>query len=137
MIKINNANIVMFLLIIIVIMISLVDSFSFIDIRRIPNQFEQLKSGDNIVLVCTVTTNTLTTVQWFNGTTPLNGDGDGVIITLPYRLNNATWQAAMELVVLTVYSSGWYYCKPDDLSFGSIQLNVQDSGKLSFKMLIS
>ena len=81
------------------------------------------------MLLCTVTTNTLPAVQWYNGTILLEGMSDSsVLITDPYRLNNGTWQSAMEVVVLTVYSSGWYYCKPDELAgYGSIQLNVQDA----------
>ncbi len=104
-------------------------STALIDVRRIPDQTSQLRSGDNIVLMCTVTTDTLNDVQWFNGTVLLDGNSDEFIITLPYRLNNDTWQAVMEIVVLTVYSSGWYYCRPDELGYGSIQLSVQDAGE--------
>ena len=99
-----------------------------IDVRRIPGEPVQLQSGDSVVLICTVTTDTVTAIQWFNGTTPLQGNSDGVIITLPYRLNNATWQSAMEVVVLTVQSTGLYYCNPDELGFGSVRLNVLDAG---------
>ena len=107
---------------------SLSVSATVIDVRRIPGEPVQLESGDSVVLICTVTTDTVTAIQWFNGTTPLQGNSDGVIITLPYRLNNVTWQSAMEVVVLTVHSTGWYFCNPDQMGYGNVRLNVLDAG---------
>lgn len=83
------------------------------------------------MLLCTVTvtTNTVHSVQWFNGSTLLDENSSGLSFSSPYRLNNATWQAAMEVAVITVHSSGWYYCRTviDDMTAsGAIQLSVQD-----------
>ena len=87
-------------------------------------------SGGSVVLLCTVTTDTITQLQWLNGTVSLD-DSSRVHITQPYQLYSGTWQAAMEVVVLTPHS-GWYYCRVDSDGmqyYGSIQLSVQDIGK--------
>ena len=62
-------------------------------------------SGGSVVLLCT---DTITQLQWLNGTVSLD-DSSRVHITQPYQLYSGTRQAAMEVVVLTPHS-GWYYC---------------------------
>ncbi|XP_019852964.1 PREDICTED: Down syndrome cell adhesion molecule-like protein 1 isoform X2 [Amphimedon queenslandica] len=107
-----------------------------VSIHRIPDQPIQLYSGGSVVLTCTVTTsspNITVTVEWFKSLQSLQHVTNSIHLSPPYRLQEHIWQSSIDLRVLTVQFSGWYYCLATTVDGSSTQaayyqINVEESG---------
>ena len=107
-----------------------------VNIHRIPDQPIQLYSGGSVVLTCTVTTNSpniTVAVEWFKSLQSLQHVTNSIHLSPPYRLQEHIWQSSIDLRVLTVQFSGWYYCLATTGDGSSTraahyQINVEESG---------